>query len=207
MADAREVWTRGQEIAEKLLQEFSDVPDYHQILGGILGNLGASMTGRDDESRARELLEAAVRHERSALDSNPQHPIYRVFLRTDYLRLARLAVRQGDYNRAAEVTRQAASLGFDTAADCQRAAFVLAECVTRVERDDQMADERKKELSETFATEATTLLRQAIDKGYRNLDALKGDLILQPLRPRGDFQDLLAELEATVRSEGGAAPR
>src|SRR5207244_1596309 len=98
-------------------------------LGGILGNLGASWVDDHDPAPARDLLEEAVRHERIALDSNAQHPTYRLFLRTDYLRLARFAVRQGDHTRAADAVALADQLGFDGWQDCQRAALVLVECV------------------------------------------------------------------------------
>jgi tetratricopeptide (TPR) repeat protein/predicted Ser/Thr protein kinase len=207
MPEARRKWERGREIAEVLVGEFPDVPDYHQILGGILGNLGASMTSPDDAPLAREMLESAVRHERTALEFNPQHPAYRLFLRTDYLRLARAAVRQGDHVRAAEVTRLAAELGFDTAGDCQRAAFVLAECITRAGRDDQLSDDQKKDSIDRCAAEATALLRQAIDKGYRNLNTLRTDATLAPLQTRADFQTLLAELDAKLRAEPNSTPR
>jgi len=205
--EARQVWGRGREIAAKLVHEFPDVPDHHQILGGILGNLGASMTDANEAPLARELLEEAVRHERTALDSNPQHPNYRQYLRTDYLRLARVAVRQGDHARAAEATLLVSEFGFESSSECQRAAFVLAECVTRAEHDDQLADDRRTQLIDSYADWATALLRQAIGKGYRNIDSLRNDLILQPLRPRGDFQALLVELEARVRSEAESTPR
>jgi tetratricopeptide (TPR) repeat protein len=205
--EARVRWGRGREIAELLVQEYPDVPDYHQILGGIQGNLGASMTDADDAPRARDLLEDAVRHERTALDSNPQHPVYRQFLRTDYVRLARVASRQGDYARAAETARLAAELGFESSFECQRAAVVFAECVTRVGRDDGLSDDRKKDLSESYAAQAMTLLRQAIDKGYRNVESLRRDLGLESLRPRSDFQALLDELEAKIQSEADSKPR
>ncbi len=204
--EARTIWQRGREIAERLIQEDAGVPDYHRVLGGILGNLAGSLTD-DDAERARELLEEAVRHERIALDSNPQHPTYRQFLRTDYLRLARLVARQGDHARAAETVRLANELSLDSPQDCQRAAAILCECVTRAESDGDLADERKQDLATAYAERAVAILRRAVEKGYRNLESLRTDESLMPLRQRLEFQELVAELEAKVRAVSGSSPK
>jgi hypothetical protein len=42
-------------------------------------------------------------------------------------------------------------------------------------------------------------LKQAIDKGYKDIAQLQQDPNLEPLRPREEFQKLVAELEATQK--------
>jgi hypothetical protein len=52
------------------------------------------------------------------------------------------------------------------------------------------ADERKK-----LAIRGVALLRQAIDKGFKDVAHMKKDTDLDPLRDREDFKKLLTELE------------
>jgi serine/threonine protein kinase len=49
--------------------------------------------------------------------------------------------------------------------------------------------------SETLAAQAVELLRQAVSKGYEDVDQMKQDSSLDPLRSRDDFKKLLAGLE------------
>jgi hypothetical protein len=62
--------------------------------------------------------------------------------------------------------------------------------------------------SEKFAEEALALLKQAVGQGFKNAAHMKQDKDLDALRPRVDFQKLLAELEAATdgirKQESGA---
>jgi hypothetical protein len=49
-------------------------------------------------------------------------------------------------------------------------------------------------------------LRQAVAKGYKDAAHLKKDPDLDPLRGRGDFQKLLAEVEAAAKPEPKKVP-
>jgi serine/threonine-protein kinase len=53
--------------------------------------------------------------------------------------------------------------------------------------------------AEQYARRAVTLLRQAVQKGYKNIARLKTDADFDSLRPRADFQQLVRELEAARR--------
>ena len=48
-----------------------------------------------------------------------------------------------------------------------------------------------------------TMLRQAVQKGHRDVARLKEDSDLGVLRPRPDFQKLLAELDAKAPKQKG----
>jgi hypothetical protein len=47
-----------------------------------------------------------------------------------------------------------------------------------------------------YADRAMTLLREAVAKGFQDVERMKNDTALDPLRNREDFQKLVAELEA-----------
>jgi hypothetical protein len=46
-----------------------------------------------------------------------------------------------------------------------------------------------------YAERAVALLRQAVAKGYSNVNEMKNDDDLKSLRPRGDFQKLLRDMQ------------
>src|SRR5262249_7041643 len=50
--------------------------------------------------------------------------------------------------------------------------------------------------AEKYAMRAVALLRQAVQKGWKDFTHLKNDPDLNPLRSRADFQKLLQDLEA-----------
>jgi hypothetical protein len=50
------------------------------------------------------------------------------------------------------------------------------------------------------AVRAIELLRQAVGKGYRDVAHLRKDADLDSLRPRDDFRQFIAELEAKARN-------
>ena len=54
----------------------------------------------------------------------------------------------------------------------------------------------KNELKERYAARAVALLKQAVEKGYKDVAQLKKDADLDALRNRADFKALLNELEA-----------
>jgi tetratricopeptide (TPR) repeat protein len=53
-----------------------------------------------------------------------------------------------------------------------------------------------------YAGRAVTVLGQAVAKGYRNIEQMKKDIDLDPLRPRNDFKKLLRDLETTQSPTG-----
>jgi serine/threonine-protein kinase len=57
----------------------------------------------------------------------------------------------------------------------------------------------KPEAKEKYAARAVDLLRQAVAKGFQDVASMKEDADLDVLRPRDDFQKLLADLEAVTK--------
>ena len=54
---------------------------------------------------------------------------------------------------------------------------------------------RRKELARGYAERALALLRQAVQRGFKDAARMKKDPDLEPLRTRDDFKKLLAHLE------------
>jgi tetratricopeptide (TPR) repeat protein len=62
-------------------------------------------------------------------------------------------------------------------------------------KDAQLPEAERSRLLDQYATRAMDLLRQAVAKGYQNVEQLQSDRDFDPLRSRESFQKLLAELQ------------
>jgi hypothetical protein len=64
-----------------------------------------------------------------------------------------------------------------------------------VAKHDKLDGKRRREAAQFYGDQAMKLLREAVSKGYKDVAHAKKDTDLDPLRPREDFQNLMAELE------------
>jgi tetratricopeptide (TPR) repeat protein len=94
--------------------------------------------------------------------------------------------RVGDYVRA---TAEAEDLLLTTAADRD----VLYQVAGMFAHASDKSNDST--LAQRYASRAVTLLRQAVQKGYRDVANVKKDVNLDSLRQRADFQQLVQELE------------
>jgi hypothetical protein len=94
-----------------------------------------------------------------------------------------------------------AALGWDLGADAYEAAHALAQCIPVVENDDDLHAANRQELVRSYADRAMVMLRQAIDKGYKDAAHIKKDTDLNPLRSLPEFEKLLKELEAKAKQD------
>jgi hypothetical protein len=109
-------------------------------------------------------------------------------------------VQKGAY---VEAVAAAALVAEDSSANediLYNAACVHALAIDRAEQDESLGGDERKTLSEKYAAEAVALLRQAISKGFHDLDHIQQDPDFANLRSRSDFQTLLLELEAKRKS-------
>jgi hypothetical protein len=119
------------------------------------------------------------------------------------LEQALLLARLGKHARAvaeAEALAGEKQLSND---DCYYLARAWALCAAAAGDDSR--------LCARYAARAVKLLRQATEKGYRDLDQMKRDTDLDVLRACRDFQELLTELQsrsaAPKREEGAAGKK
>jgi tetratricopeptide (TPR) repeat protein len=198
--DAEKAYRQARTLFEKLANGFPDVPDHQSHLAGTLHNLARLVRGRGEWADARQLLGKAVAHQQAALESNPKHPTYRRLLGTHYQDLAETLVQLGEHAEAARAAADALPFFPDSARDLYNSACYLARCVPLAEEDAKLAEEKRKELAQTYADRAVDLLRQALQKGFRDAAQLKKDTDLDPLRSREDFKKLLSELEKKAKA-------
>jgi hypothetical protein len=140
-------------------------------------------------------LKQAAGHHKAVLQRNPQNRSYQKAFRQDTHRLVELLLQSREHAEAARNTLEFSRLVPSNAQDTCDLAKLLSRCVRVVEQDGKLATKRRQELARRYGDLAMELLRQAVQNGYKDVEAVKKNPDLDPLRPRDDFKRLVADLE------------
>jgi eukaryotic-like serine/threonine-protein kinase len=193
--EAEKDYDQSLSIKKQLAADFPNRPDLQNGLAGTCVNLAFLHQQQGNWATAKRLLLEGRPHHLAALKANPLHPTYRQFYQNHLIVLIQVhagLLEQQDAVRAAETCRD---LGWNAPGDAYVAACVLSLCVPIVAKHDKLDDKQRKEAAHFYGDAAMRLLREAVSKGYQDVPNLKKDTDLDPLRQRGDFQKLIAELE------------
>jgi len=195
-AEAEAEYRRALAVFQGLIEVNPKVPDYHHYLAQTHCGLGDLARGRGRAGEARAAYDQAIEILVRLAQENPTIATYRTSLAHSWQRRG-LAFRDllGDPAEAVADARRALELldglpskvsgdWFETA--CCRA--VLAGLAGRA-GSGMLAGEAASE-----ADAAIALLHKAVGLGYRDVDALRTEPALDPLRSRPDFQALLMDL-------------
>src|SRR5262249_10524617 len=159
--------------SQQLADNFPHVPEYQNNVASTLTNLASLLQQRRAWTDAREMLDKAKVHHLAALQGNPKHPTYCAAFATNRRNLCALLVDLGDHAAAAATAQELAQAAVNPTTDYYDAAMVLAACVSLVEKDERLAQERRQLLAEEYAAQSLKVLRQGIEKGFRNGGLLK----------------------------------
>jgi tetratricopeptide (TPR) repeat protein len=171
------------------------VPDYQHYLGGALVKLAGWHHERGEWAEARRLLDEALPHQHAAIQARPLHRRSRQFLCANRFQLASTYLAEKDHEGLAKAAAQLQeAAGAEFPSELANAASFLARCVTLVEQDARMPDNRRAELTSSYAERSMTALRLAVRQGYKDMATLKDGPAFASVRRRPDFQELLAEL-------------
>jgi serine/threonine protein kinase/tetratricopeptide (TPR) repeat protein len=193
MREAEEVYRQALAVHQLLLADFPGVPDHENETAGAMVNLGRFLLNQKDFAGARRLLAEALPHHQAALKAVPHHAHYRRFYRTNRWRLAETLLGLKDHAGAAEAAREFLEAAVEPPRDAYTAAGLLAGCVRLAAEDEHLPESERQALAVSYGDRALTALRQAIKLGAEEVEKMKTDNTLDPLRHRADFQQLLAE--------------
>jgi tetratricopeptide (TPR) repeat protein len=138
-------------------------------------------------------------------------PCYPADLAWDQVWLGEILEAAGRPREAEQAYRQAADafarVGADDIARFRRPAMIasynaacyLCRGVTLAGKDAQLAETRRRELTQDYSDRAMLLLRQAVEQGFKDAALMRRDPDLNPLRAREDFRKLLAHLEGKTK--------
>jgi tetratricopeptide (TPR) repeat protein len=222
---AEQACQRALEIREKLVADFPSVPQYRRELAGSAVNFGNFLEDQEKPEASLVWFARAIALLAPLVEREPRLITERLFLRNAHLgrataldRLARHVDAVKDWDRAlalcAEPTvkqylgcarlRSLARAGEHARAVADANALAAGKGVTGGNLYDlagvcALAAAAVKEdarLQDRYAARAVELLRQAVARGYQDVERLNKDRDLDALRQREDFRRLLAELEA-----------
>jgi tetratricopeptide (TPR) repeat protein len=165
------------------------IPYYLHALGDVLRSLGRM-------AEAKELYDRAIAQEEPPVVSNPTDPEYVIKLLAALWRRAMTLRDLGDPARAAADARRAVRL---CAVLPPRFHIYLFELACSHAALAGLAEHAGSGVSAAEGNKAAAIamqwLRKLIAVGYRNLNELRIESALDPLRNRDDFKKLMAELE------------
>jgi serine/threonine protein kinase len=186
-------------IRKRLVTDFPNQPDLRNELAATCANLALLHQRQEDWAAAKRVLLEGRPHHLAALTANPSHPTYRQIYR-DHLGALTAAhaglLEQDEAVRTAETCRD---LSWDAPADAYDAACFLSLCVPVVAEHNKLDATQREEAVKFYGNAAIKQLREAVGKGYKDVAHMKKDTDLDPLRRRGDFRMLVADLEAKGR--------
>jgi serine/threonine-protein kinase len=146
-----------------------------------------------------EALDSLGRHAEAVTDWEQAHALNDEKQRDGWLRLQRSAslARAGQHVQATATVEGLLRPGHADSATLYDAACVYAVAAAQAAK---AAPPHTSSLrAERYATRAVALLREAVQKGYKNVAHMKKDADLDALRVRDDFQQLLGQLEQKSR--------
>jgi serine/threonine-protein kinase len=208
---------------QRLASEHPQVPAYAVELAGSCCNFGNLLSEHGQPAEALDWYAQAIETLERALSKLGADVTGRRFLCYSHLGRAEALTKLGRYTKAIGDWDRALSLDDGSAGDAIRAgrakALVQAGEVPRASADAEellkaeslnsdalydiacvfslaSAKSTDSVQAERYAGRAVSVLREAVAKGYANIEHMKQDTDLNPLRQREDFQKLLRELEA-----------
>src|SRR5262249_48661337 len=190
--EAMEANKKALELWRKLAAGAPKDATYQSNVGATLDDLAADLDTSKNPAKAVPLLEEAIAYQKAPRLIDPANARYRRFLRNHYWNLAEAQVQLGKHVAAAKAAAEMPALYPDGLQELVQAASFLARCAALAAKDDELPEEKRKEVVNAYGKRAVMLVRQAADKGWKNVAALK-DPVFEPLRSRDDFQKLLAE--------------
>jgi serine/threonine-protein kinase len=227
-AEAERSYGEALRLYEQLAKGHPDVPSYRLELGGTYVNLGNLQRDSGQAGAALDSYAQGMEALQAALAKDPKHAEARLYLRNAHwgradalTRLARHAEAAQDWDRALELDagparpffrlQRAVSLthaGDHAQAVSEADALAQAKDVNAPTLYDlacvcslsSAAVKNDAKLADRYAARAVELLREAVAKGFKDIEHLKKDTDLDPLRGRDDYRKLLKELEEKTKA-------
>jgi serine/threonine protein kinase/Tfp pilus assembly protein PilF len=160
LADALLAFQEAVRLYEPLVAKSPRAPDLYR-LGIALDRISVILRDRRQLMQARQALERAIGHLKTATTLAPENTQYRDGLRTVYWSLAETLVRMKDHAEAAKVAAELPNFLPDDGFWYGRAAGYLACCGTLARQDANLPEAKRTTLARTYQDQAKQLLDQA----------------------------------------------
>lgn len=198
LQEAEKNYGESLAIYKQLVADFDAVPDYHNGTAGALFNLAQAASGRRDFITARKLLEEGLPYHKVALQADSGNSTYRQSYWNTLVELSLNSAGLMDRTTAVDAALKRRNVGWEPPTDAYAAAWMLARCVSLLEKDEQLDAMKRQAEMQFYADQATGMLRDALAKGYKDIRHINENKDLDPLREREDFKKLIADLATAV---------
>jgi hypothetical protein len=186
-------------IQKRLAAGLRNVPDLRNEPAGTYVNLVLLHSQQGGFTAAKRLLLEGRPHHLAALKADPRHPAYRQFYGNHLNLLTTFQTRLLQPQDAVRITNTCQDLGWNAPADAYAAAGFLSRYIRVVANHPKLDDRQRKEAAQFYGDAAMKLLRDAVSKGFKDVDEMKSDTDLAPLSQREDLQKLIAELQGKAK--------
>jgi serine/threonine-protein kinase len=187
-------YQQARTLLEQLVREDPDSLANHHLLGGTLNNLALALERRGLREEGIGLLQKAIEHQLKAFGKAPEVPAYRTFLDNHYKSLGAMQCELGRHAEASATVRSRIQLWPKDPVKLATAAGGLAGCIGLVGKGKEQLSDGEQAERTRYADEAMVILGQAVRAGFADVDHLEQGKELEPLRQRGDFQELLRQV-------------
>jgi serine/threonine-protein kinase len=176
-------------LREKVVRASPDHPDYRHDLALTCGNLAVTLSNLGRSEEAEKAARRAVEEDRRLLDVAPQVAKYRQTCSEHLGLLATLQWSAGRYGQALANVQARADLW---PKDGQELCTVARDFARAALTGNQGTPADQRGRAEQLVLE---LLRRAVAAGFRDRQRLQTEKAFTSLRPRKEFQELLARLK------------
>lgn len=183
-------------ILKELMAEFPSQPDYANELAGTSVNLALLHQQTGALTAAKQLLLEHQSHHLAALKANSRHGRYRSFFRNHLCLLAEVQAGLLEPEEARRTAALRRDVGWDPPADAYDAAVILSRCLPIVAKHEKLSEAQRQQAEQAYGAAVIEMLREAVQKGFKDVARLKSDASFAPVHQRAEFKQLVAELEA-----------
>ncbi|MGO9468982.1 MAG: protein kinase domain-containing protein [Isosphaeraceae bacterium] len=183
-----------ERLGANLATDKDPVGETKSLLGMIWEERAKALIALGRENEAVESLEAAIGHQRKALDQDPRSADYRKQLFNHHYHLAALRLILGQTNEAESSLEALKPLWYTNPGDLSYDAWDLARVWLKATGAEAGRAKPTAKAIQLYGALVVTMLERAVDAGFRNVSPLINDPAFDAFRARDDFQRLLMRM-------------
>jgi tetratricopeptide (TPR) repeat protein len=186
-------------IYKRLAADFPTQPDLHTTVASTSLSLALlHQQQRDFIAAKQSLLDGRASH-LAILKASPSDPIAGQFYRDHLSMLTKVHAVLIEKNNSIRTAEARRDLGWDPPSDAYDAAGFLSQCLPSVSKHTKLNDSQRQEAIVFYSNATLKMLREAIDKGFKDATKLKNDHTFAPLHKHPEFQKVLVDLQAKTK--------
>jgi serine/threonine-protein kinase len=164
-AEVEPLFREAVQFLDALVAQYPQVPEYQSDLGTALQNLAMNRLRANQAAEASRLLDAAIAHQRVALESNRKNSFYRKFVLDAFGDLETALAQQSDHTAVAKAAETLIKLLPDDPRAVFRSAHLLDSSATLAAAAKDIPDADRPAVVRARAELALKRLQQAVKDG------------------------------------------